>query len=113
MAVDAADQKGEIVALQLAEVVANLREELLEAMRAGAGQPLRFELGTVEMELTVAVEKEAKPGAKVKFWVLELGAETRLASADTQKIKIKLEPVDPARGGRRPMISGESLPDER
>jgi len=101
------------VALQLAEVVANLREELLEAMRAGEGQPLRFELGTVELELTVAVEKEAKPGAKVKFWVLEVGTEARLASTNTQKLKIRLEPVDPARGGRKPMISGEGLPGER
>jgi hypothetical protein len=109
----AIEAKGKIVALQLAEVVANLREELLEAMRAAEGQPLQFELGTVELELTVAVEKEAKPGAKVKFWVLEVGTEARLASTNTQKLKIRLEPVDPARGGRAPRISGESLPDER
>jgi len=101
------------MALQLAEVVSNLRDELVEAMRAGEGQPLQFELGPVELELTVAVEKEAKPGAKVKFWVIEVGTDARLASTNTQKIKIRLDPHDPARGGRRPMISGDSAPDER
>jgi hypothetical protein len=55
--------------LALSEVIAQLRAELAEAMRAGENEQLRFELGPVEVELTVGVEKEAKPGAKAKFWV--------------------------------------------
>jgi hypothetical protein len=99
--------------LALSEVIAQLRAELAEAMRAGENEQLRFELGPVEVELTVGVEKEAKPGAKVKFWVLELGSEARFESVSTQRIKLTLDPRDTAQPGRRPSISGDEAPQER
>lgn len=100
------------MALALAEVVATLRAELNEAMRAGADEDLLFELGPVELELTIGVDKEAKPGAKVKFWVLELGAETKLGSNSTQRIKLTLDPRHRGKPGR-PTISGREAPNER
>ena len=45
--------------IELAEVIGELRRELQQAMHAGEGEPLRFELGPVELEATVAVEKRA------------------------------------------------------
>jgi hypothetical protein len=101
------------MAVALADVVANLRAELVEAMRAGDGEELRFELGPVEVELTVAVDREAKPGAKVKFWVLELGADTKIGSLSTQRIKLTLDPRHAASPGRRPVISGAEEAGER
>jgi hypothetical protein len=101
------------MALALTEVIAQLRAELAEAMLAGQDEELLFELGPVELELTVGVDKEAKPGAKVKFWVLELGAETKLASTSTQRIKLTLDPRHAAHPGRRPTIAGAEAPDER
>ena len=53
----------------MAQVISQLRQELSVAMREGEGEELRFELGPVELELTVAVSKEAGPNAKVRFWV--------------------------------------------
>jgi hypothetical protein len=99
--------------LALSEVIAQLRAELAEAMRTGENEQLRFELGPVEVELTVGVEKEAKPGAKAKFWVLELGTETRFEATSTQRIKLTLDPHHTAQPGRRPMISGDEAPGER
>ena len=104
---------GNSMPLKLAEFVADLRSELVEAMRAAEGESLQFELGPVEVELTVAVEKEAKPGAKVKFWVVEAGAEARIASTNTQKLKLRLDPKDRSHGGRAPIISGDSVHGER
>jgi hypothetical protein len=101
------------MALALTEVIAQLRAELTEAMRAGVDEELRFELGPVELELTVGVDKEATPGAKVKFWVLELGAESRLASTNTQRIKLTLDPRHVAQPDGRPTISGAEEPGER
>jgi hypothetical protein len=43
---------------ELAQVIGQLRRELSAAMRDGEGVDLRFELGPVELELTVAVSKE-------------------------------------------------------
>ncbi|MCA1696088.1 MAG: hypothetical protein LC749_15935 [Actinobacteria bacterium] len=101
------------MAVELAELIGQLRVELTEAMRAGEGADLRFELGPVELELTVAVEKEAKPGAKVRFWVVELGAEVRAASSSTQRIKLTLDPRRVGQGDRKPLISGGEQPGER
>lgn len=67
----------------------------------------------MELELTVGIDKEAKPGAKVKFWVLEVGAETTLRSTSTQRIKLVLDPRHAAAPERRPMISGTEMPGER
>lgn len=56
--------------VEFAQVIGQLRQELSAAMREGEGEDLRFELGPVELELTVAVSREAGPNAKVRFWVV-------------------------------------------
>jgi hypothetical protein len=64
------------MALALAEVVANLRAELNEAVQASAEEDLLFEIGPVELELTVGVDnrhrgrvgrrsRDEKPGRPV------------------------------------------------
>jgi Trypsin-co-occurring domain 2 len=75
--------------VELAQVIGQLRRELSAAMRDGEGEDLRFELGPVELELTVAVSKETGPNAKVRFWVVELGADAKVAS---QRITLTLDP---------------------
>jgi len=40
----------------------------------------------------VAVSKEAGPNAKVRFWVVELGADAKVASQATQRITLTLDP---------------------
>jgi len=88
----------------LAELVADLREELTRAV-AAANPPggLRFELGPVGLEVSVTVAKEAKPGAKVKFFVVEAGAEGSVSRTATQKVTLTLQPtVD----GRQAYVSG-------
>ena len=50
--------------IELAEVIGELRRELQEAINAGEGEQLRFELGPVELEATVAVEKGAAAGSR-------------------------------------------------
>jgi hypothetical protein len=109
--VSAATGRG-LTAVELAELIGQLRSELTEAMHAGADEELRFELGPVELELTVAVTKEVKPGAKVKFWVVELGADSTVGSATTQKIKLTLDPRRKGETGKL-QISGDEEADER
>jgi hypothetical protein len=76
------------------------------------GEDLRFELGPVELELTVAVSKEAGPNAKLRFWVVELGADGKVASQATQRITLTLDPRRRGAAGR-PVISGREQPGER
>lgn len=101
------------MAVELAEMIGRLREDLAEAMHAGEGAELLFDLGPVELELTIAMVKEAGPSAKVKFWVAELGADAKFTSNSTQKIKLTLEPRRADQPGRRPHISGAEQENER
>ena len=101
------------MAVELAELIAQLRADLAEAMRAGADSELRFELGPVELELTVALEKSGGADAKVRFWVVEAGADGRAATTTTQRIKLTLDPRSSSQPGRRLQISGAEEEGER
>lgn len=101
------------MAVELAELIGQLRAELTKAMGAGEGADLRFEIGPVELELTVGVNKEATPGAKVRFWVVELGADVKAASSSTQRIKLTLDPRRAGEPDRKPLISGAEETGER
>lgn len=97
--------------IELAEVIGELRRELQRAMDAGEGELLRFELGPVELEATVAVEKGGGGSAKVRFWVIELGGDAKATQASTQRLKLALQPR--LATGARPWVAGGEAPGER
>jgi len=98
--------------VELSEVVRQLRVELEQAIEASAGQGLRFELGTVELELTVAIEVSGQAGAKLRFWVVETDTQGKTGRVSTQRIKLVLSPrMDES--GRSPLISGRTSERER
>ena len=107
--------------LELSDVITSLRIELDTARREGAGEDLRFELGPVELEVSVAVQKDAGGNAKVKFWVVELGADGKVSSTATQRIKLTLNPrltvaaaaAESPLSDRSPFIAGVAVEDER
>lgn len=84
--------------LELAEVVKALRRELYEAKQDGAGESLRFNVNSVDVEFETAVEFDGsvEGGGKIKFFVFD--ADTKVSgeykNATTHKIKLSLEPVD-------------------
>ena len=98
--------------IELAEVIGELRRELQEAMHAGEGEELRFELGPVELEATVAVEKGGGTGAKVRFWVIELGGDAKASQTSTQRIKLSMQPRLTATG-EKALIAGDEVTGER
>lgn len=79
---------------ELGETVGAIRAELQSAMRAGQDEPLKFRVGPVELEFTVAVRKEA--GARAKVFVLPwTGEATGAVSTDrTHRVRLTLQPVD-------------------
>jgi NTP-dependent ternary system trypsin peptidase co-occuring protein len=108
-----------VAGVELASVVRQLRAELNEALVDAEGERLRFQLGPVEMSLTVTVSREATPGAKVRFWVIEAGADAKVSHEAVQEIKLVLTPVDTeapaAPGGKAtaPLITGSTVEGER
>jgi hypothetical protein len=109
----------DVAGVELASAIRQLRTELNEALVDAEGERLRFQLGPVEMSLTVTVGREAAPGAKVRFWVIEAGADARLSREAVQEIKLVLTPVDTqaaaGTGGKAaaPLITGRAVEGER
>ena len=69
--------------------------------------------------LTVTVSREAAPGAKIRFWVIEAGADATLSREAVQDIKLVLTPVDtqapvgPGGKAAAPLIKGRAVEGER
>jgi Trypsin-co-occurring domain 2 len=103
----------------LASVVRQLRAELNEALTDAEGERLRFQLGPVEVSLNVTVSRDVAPGAKIRFWVVEAGADARLSREAVQEIKLVLTPIDtqapldPAGKPVSPLIKGGAVKGER
>lgn len=102
-----------MAAVELAELIEQLRAELTAAMHAGEGAELRFELGQVELETTITVGKEGGAGGKVRFWVAEVGADGKVSDSATQRIKLVLEPRRAGSPDGKVEISDEECAGER
>lgn len=97
--------------IELASVIRDLRAELEQAIKAGAGETLRFELGPVELEVSVAVERSDSGGGKVRFWVVDASGERTKDTTGTQRVKLVLTPRlgDDGRGA---FVGGNAEPGE-
>ena len=88
--------------IELSAMISELRRELDQAIEAGADERLRFELGPVEVEVTVGLDSKGTGAAKVRFWVVELGGDGEVARSSLQRIKLTLQP----------RLAGSSVPPE-
>ncbi|MFC7220132.1 trypco2 family protein [Streptomyces polyrhachis] len=100
-------------AVELADVIAQLRSELNRAVSEGADQGLRFQLGMVNVELEVVVERSREAGGKARFWVLDAQGSARSTRLSTQRLTLALQPTHSDTPGAPVLISDDQLPDER
>jgi hypothetical protein len=76
-------------------------------------------MGPVELSFTVTVGRDATPGAKIRFWVIEAGADAKISREAAQEIKLVLSPRDmkapPGPDGKpsAPLIEGMPVPGEK
>jgi hypothetical protein len=80
--------------IELKDVVAKLREELIEAQAAADKEGITFALGDIDVEFQVVVTKQGGSKAGIKFWLVDAAADARIGSASTQKIKFQLFATD-------------------
>lgn len=98
--------------IELAQVIRDLRNELQAAMEDAPVDGIRFELGPVELELTIGLQKAATAESRIRFWIVEIGVDGGLTQTTAQRIKLTLQP----RVGssvNAPFISGPSESQER
>ena len=88
--------------IPLAEAISALREQLAIAVADGEAKGIKFEVGPVELEFSVVVEREGEGNGKVSFKILDWGFEGggggKLGDKRTQSIKLTLKPVGAAGG---------------
>ncbi|MEU6578310.1 trypco2 family protein [Streptomyces sp. NPDC046805] len=96
--------------IPLADVLDQIRAELVDASARSMDQDLQFPVGTVQIELQVGVTQSADGKGGVKLWVVDLAGGTAISHQAVQKVIVNLEPpVD--REGRRIRVAHEL--DER
>ncbi|GAA2910295.1 hypothetical protein Acy02nite_48830 [Actinoplanes cyaneus] len=94
--------------IPLARAIAELRAELQQAILDGAGEPLRFELDTVDLELQVTMTARGAAEAKVGLWsVLTAGTSADYSRGSVHKLTLKLSP---RHNGDKPLIGDRSVP---
>lgn len=98
--------------IELASVIRDLRDELARAIVVGQGEALRFELGPIELEVAVAVQRSDGAAGKARFWVLELGGDHKKDTSDTQRIKLTLTPHLAGEMEQKVLIHGAPERDE-
>lgn len=81
----------------MADAIALLRAEVTTAMIAAEGQSLQFELSPIEVELQIQLSNEARASAGVKWVVVSIGADAKMASARSHKIRFTLTPQQDGR----------------
>lgn len=100
--------------LELAEMIKSLRQELIEAQRAGKDEKLRFTVEDVELDLDVVMEAEGEGGVAAKFYVLTSHFKAKRKDVVTQKIRLKLKPGEvKAKKGDGEAEEGKTEEEER
>jgi hypothetical protein len=94
--------------IELSTAVRAIREQLVRAALDGAGSPIRFEVGPIQMDFAVELRREAGAKGGVKAWVLSAEAEASASRATTHRVSFTLTPKDAGTGG--PVEVGNDRP---
>ncbi len=84
--------------IELADAVASIRNQLIEAATRATDHPVSFAVGDIQMEFTLELRREAKAGGKVKAWVVEAGTDAARTTGRTHKVAFTLTPRNAATG---------------
>lgn len=98
--------------IELSALIRELRAELAEAVATAPATGLQFELGPVEIEVSVGVDRNAGSDGKVKFWVVEMGSNASVTRSTVQRVTITLTPRTPDNRAL-PLVAGTEEPGER
>jgi hypothetical protein len=86
------------VEIELADAVAAVRDDLLEAAARGVDQEIGFVVGPIELEFAVELKKDVKAKTGLKAWVLSADVEAGVTQGRTHRVKVALTPKTTAGG---------------
>jgi Trypsin-co-occurring domain 2 len=80
-------------------------------MQDGDGEPLRFALGPVQVELTIAATASAGADGKIGVWrVVTIGGKAEHSSSSTHHLTLTLTPLVAGASPTDDVIIGQDLP---
>jgi hypothetical protein len=80
----------------LADAIADLRDQLREAIVEGTDQDIVFTPNDIELELAITFEAEAKAGGGFKLLAfLDFSTEVRASRESQHRLKLSLTAADP------------------
>lgn len=88
-----------LTGMELSDAVEAVRAGLMAGAARGTGSGVRFEVGEIQMEFTVELERVRTGKGGVKAWVVEAGAEATRSTGRTHTVSFTLRPKDAATGG--------------
>ncbi|MGP8300384.1 trypco2 family protein [Streptomyces inhibens] len=83
----------------ISDTIRALRQELVAAVNDGEGQPVRFHVDSVDLEMQVEVTASAEVNGGIKFWVLTAGGKATGGASTTHTVSLHLK-AETADGGR-------------
>jgi hypothetical protein len=85
--------------IDLKHLVERLRLDLADLSAESEEQSIQFQVDVIELELRVVAKREGGANGKVKFGVLEFGADGKASSEASHTIKLRLTPKGRGGGG--------------
>ncbi|MFI1014111.1 trypco2 family protein [Streptomyces sp. NPDC020965] len=79
-------------AIELADAIASLRDQLVDAATRATDRPVVFDVGDIEMEFTIEMRRETTGEGKVRAWVLDAGAGVVHGTGRAHRIALTLTP---------------------
>lgn len=92
--------------IALADAVAVVRDELLEAAARGAGSDLAFAVAEVHLEFSVELHRDSEAKGGFKAWIISAEAGTSAGQSDGHRVAVTLSPR-PADGKGELLVSGD------
>ncbi|WP_314176615.1 trypco2 family protein [Streptomyces winkii] len=84
--------------IELAAAVRAIRDELVSAAAAAEDEPVRFDVGEIQMEFAVELRHDAGTKGGFKAWVVSADADARTARSRTHRVAFTLTPKDVTTG---------------
>jgi hypothetical protein len=98
--------------IDLATVIQQLRYDVEKTWWEGQGSAVAMEVGPIELEVTVQVEKSGDAKLGVKFYIVDASVGGNASMTNTQRVKIVLTPRDRHNAAAPLLISGTATEGE-
>jgi hypothetical protein len=99
-----------MAAVPLSDAIADLRAELQQAIASGEGEELRFELGSVVLELEVTLSTSGGANVRGGLWtVVTAGASADHSRGSVHRLTLTLTPRLAGAPRRRVLVADDEL----